>query len=124
LQSHQLLGRIKKTGRPRTQSERAEENLKLYLEEAPRTRLDVLDFARDQKISERTLDRAKQALGIRSVWVGVGKQKAIFWLLPGQLPEDVTAEQVVEIKTRKQELEALGLEGQEMLRRVMEGAGD
>jgi hypothetical protein len=103
------------------QSERAEENLKLYLQEAPRTRLDVLDFVKDHQISERTLERAKQSLGIRSVWVPVGKKKAIYWLLPGQLPEDVQADQLVPIETWQQELEAMSAEGQEMLRQLAEG---
>jgi hypothetical protein len=120
LQSHQLLGRQKKIGRPRTQSERAAESLRLFLEEAPRTRSDVLDFAEDLRISERTLNRAKQALGIRSVWVGGGKKKAIFWLLPGQLPEEVTEDQLFEIKTREQEAQALCAEGMERVRELVE----
>jgi hypothetical protein len=93
------------------QSERAEENLKLYLEEAPRTRLDVLEFMEDQQISERTLKRVKKNLGVRSVWVDVGKKKAIYWLLPGQLPEDVRADQLVLLETEQQEMEAMGAEG-------------
>jgi hypothetical protein len=116
LTCNQLLERRKKkAGRPRTQSERTEENLKLYLEEAPRTRLDVLDFMEDQQISERTLKRVKRTLGVRSVWVDVGKKKAIYWLLPGQLPEDVRADQLVPLETEQQEREAMGKEGMAML---------
>jgi hypothetical protein len=54
------------------------------LDDTVRTRLDVLDFMQDQQISERTLKRGKQTLGVRSVWVDVGKKKVIYWLLPGQ----------------------------------------
>jgi hypothetical protein len=103
------------------QSERAVENLKLFLEEAPRTRSEVLEFVGEQKIAERTLERAKQTLGVRSVWVGVGRKKAIYWLLPGQLPADVAADQVVPIETKEQEIEALSQEGLELLRRFAEG---
>jgi hypothetical protein len=112
LTCNQLLERRKKkVGRPRTRSERAQENLKLYLEEAPRTRLDVLDFIPDQQISERTLKRVKQTLGVRSVWVDVVKKKAIYWLLPGQLPEDVRSDQLVPLETEQQEREAMNAEG-------------
>jgi hypothetical protein len=121
LTCHQLQERKKKgRGRPRTERERAEENLKLYLEEAPRTRLDVLDFVRDQKISERTLKRAKQKLGVHSVWVDVGKTKAIYWLLPGQLPEDVRADQLVPLETEQQEYEAMSKEGLALLQALGE----
>jgi hypothetical protein len=122
LTCQQLQERKKKgRGRPRTQSERAEENLKLYMEEAPRTRLEVLDFMRDQQIAERTLKRAKQKLGVRSVWVDVGKQKAIYWLLPGQLPADVRADQLVPLETEQQEFEAMSKEGLALLQAFGEG---
>jgi hypothetical protein len=52
---------------PLTQREPAEENVKLYREEAPRPRLAVLEFRRDQQISQRTLKRAKQKLEARSM---------------------------------------------------------
>jgi hypothetical protein len=114
---NQLLGRTKKRGRPRMQSERAEENLKLFLEEAPRTRLEVREFVKDQQITDRTLARAKRTLGVRSVWVDVGKKKAVYWLLPGQLPEDVRADQLVPLETEQEELMALSEEGMAMLLR-------
>jgi hypothetical protein len=114
----QLLGPTKTRGRPRTESERAEENLRLFLEEAPRTRSEVLDFLQEQKISERTLRRAKQKLGIRSVWADTGRTRAIYWLLPGQVPPGVAADQLVALVTEKQESEALQAESQEWLRQL------
>jgi hypothetical protein len=47
---------------PLTQSEPAEEYLKLRMEPAPRTRLEVLDFMRDEQIAKRTLKRTLSLL--------------------------------------------------------------
>jgi hypothetical protein len=49
------------------------------------------------------------------VWVDVGKKKAIYCLLPGQLPEDVRADQLVPLETEQQEPEAMNAEGMAML---------
>jgi hypothetical protein len=73
-------------------------------------------------LPERTLERAKQTLGIRSVWVDGGKKKAIYWLLPGQLPEDVRVDQVKPIETQQQELEAMNAESMERWLELGEGA--
>ena len=78
----------------------------LEAEEAPRRADDVQEFAEDQKISSRTLDRIKQDLGIRSVRAPDGDRRATFWLLPGQLPENVTEEMLTPVETREQEMQA------------------
>ena len=118
LEATQLMGKTKTRGRPRTESERAEENLRYYLEEGPRTRSDILDFIKDQKISEKTLKRAKKSLGVRSVWVGTGPTKAIFWLLPKQVPHGVDEKDLVVLQTEEQEGDAIQLESEEWFRQL------
>ena len=65
---------------------------------------DVREFAKEQKISERTLKRVKQSLGIRSVRAPQGDRRATYWLLPGQLPDGVTEEMLTPLETREQEM--------------------
>jgi hypothetical protein len=102
----QLLERRRGRGRPATRRERATENLRLFLEEAPRRAEEGQEFAEDQKISPRTLARIKEALAIRSVRAPDGDRRATFWLLPGQLPENVTEAMLTPVETREQELQA------------------
>ena len=104
--------------------ERAQENIRLYLEEAPRLRDDVYEFAKDQKISERTLERIKQDLQIRSVRAPDGDGRSTFWLLPGRLPAGVTEEMLTPVETHEQEMAAAQEDSDQMLRRIVEQYGD
>ncbi len=70
--------------------EQAQAFLAAVLEEGPRTCRELWPLAREQRLSRRTLRRAKLDLGIRSVRVRVDGQNLSYWLLPGQkLPESV-----------------------------------
>jgi hypothetical protein len=93
LTADDLLGRRvggSSTWRPR---DRACEFLTAALAEGPRTSRDLWELARKEGLSERTLNRAKQELGIRSVWLGALGRPLSYWLLPGQeLPAEVSAE--------------------------------
>jgi hypothetical protein len=106
LTHEQLLERKRGRGRPATQRERAQENLKLFLQESPRTLDDVQEFAMDQRISERTLDRVKQLLGVRSVRAPHGDRRSTFWLLPGQLPANVSEDMLVALDTHEAQMRA------------------
>lgn len=67
-------------GRTRRQQE-ATEFLARLLAAGPQSATEVYAAARQKEIAERTLDRAKQALGVDSV--RVGSPPAWFWRLPG-----------------------------------------
>jgi hypothetical protein len=95
-------------GTPATKRRNAAENMRLYLEEEPRTLEEVIQFAKAHKIAPRTLDRVTRELGIRSVRA----HRMTFWLLPGQLPEDVTEEMLLPFETRQQEKEAFRIESE------------
>jgi hypothetical protein len=75
--------------------ERACDFLADLLEEGPRTSRDIWASAQQAGVAERTLQRAKQALGVRSVRVWADGQRLSYWLLPGQqLPERVPPQAV------------------------------
>ncbi len=83
LQADQLLGKQARAplASPR---ERARDFLLGFLEDGPRTTREVWDAAQQQDLSERTLNRAKKALNIRSGRVGFGMEQKTYWLLPHQ----------------------------------------
>ena len=100
------------------------ENLKLFLQEAPRRLDDVHEFVEEQKISTRTLDRIKEALGIRSVRAPDRDRRSTFWLLPGQLPENVTEDMLTPVETREQELQAAQEDSTQFLRDLVQKHGN
>jgi hypothetical protein len=93
-------------GRPATKRERIQENLKLFLEEAPRTLDEVREFTEGQRVSDSMLDRVKKALNVRSVRAPHGDRRSTFWLLPGQLPANVTEEMLAPVETLEQQVAA------------------
>jgi hypothetical protein len=65
------------------------------LEAGPRTSREIWALAQEQRLSRRTLRRAKQDLNIRSVRVWADGKRLSYWLLPGQeLPASVPAEAI------------------------------
>jgi hypothetical protein len=106
--AERLLEASRGRGRPATKRRNAAENMRLFLDEEPRTLEEVIQFAKAHKIAPRTLDRVKRELGIRSVRA----HRMTFWLLPGQLPEDVTEDMLLPFETRQQEKEAFRIESE------------
>jgi hypothetical protein len=106
--AERLLESSRGRGRPATKRRNAAENMRLFLEEEPRTLDEVRQFAKDHKIVPRTLERVKRELRIRSVRA----HRMTFWLLPGQLPEDTTEEMLLPFETRQQEKEAFRIESE------------
>ncbi|HZV04387.1 MAG TPA: AAA family ATPase [Gemmataceae bacterium] len=73
-----------------TPREATREFLNEFLREGPRTSRDIWNAALSLGLHERTIERAKQELAIRSVRVWADGQRLSYWLLPGQeLPESV-----------------------------------
>jgi hypothetical protein len=70
--------------------ERAREFLEGFLRDGPRTSRDIWTAALPLGLTERTLERVKQELAIRSVRLWADGQHLSYWLLPGQeLPKTV-----------------------------------
>jgi hypothetical protein len=67
-----------------TPRERACELLEGFLRDGPRTSRDIWNAALPLGLTERTLERVKQELTIRSVRVCPDGQRLSYWLLPGQ----------------------------------------
>jgi putative DNA primase/helicase len=68
--------------------ERAREFVEGFLRDGPRTSRDIWTAALPLGLTERTLERVKHELAIRSVRVWADGQRLSYWLLPGQeLPE-------------------------------------
>ena len=68
--------------------DRACEFLSALLAAGPQTSRDIWTAARQLDLSERTIERAKHDLAIRSIPVGIGATRISYWLLPGQqLPD-------------------------------------
>jgi len=94
LTADQLLGGPAKAP-PLSAVDRAREFLATVLEAAPLTLGDVWAAAQEHNLTQRTLQRAKQELGIRSVRVYLGRGPLSYWLLPGQeLPDSIPPEAV------------------------------
>jgi hypothetical protein len=75
------------------QRPRAREFLAAFLEAGPRTSADIWAAAREQRLTRRTLDRAKRDLKLRSARVWADGQRLSYWLLPHQeLPAAVAAD--------------------------------
>jgi hypothetical protein len=78
---------------PVRERERARDFLAAVLADGPRTSRDVWAAAEAQDLSQRTIERAKHELAVRSVLVGRGATRVSYWLLPGQqLPEAIPPE--------------------------------
>ena len=74
---------------------RATDFLTSALANGPHTSRDLWPRAQRQKLSKRTLRRAKDDLNIRSVRVWADGQRLSYWLLQGQkLPEAIPPEAV------------------------------
>jgi hypothetical protein len=73
---------------PATQRDRACDFLKGFLADGPRTSREVWIAARNQDLSERTIERVKHELSVRSVLVGTRTNRVSYWLLPGQTLHD------------------------------------
>jgi RecA-family ATPase len=69
---------------PATERDRAREFLTSFLAEGARTSRDVWAAVREEKLSVRTIERAKKDLEIRSLWLYADGQRFSYWLLPGQ----------------------------------------
>jgi hypothetical protein len=67
--------------RPR---DRARHFLTAFLKGGPRTTRQVWEAARHERLTRRTLRRAKGELDIRSARVWAGGRRLSYWLLPGQ----------------------------------------
>lgn len=64
---------------------RAQEFLLAFLKDGPRTTLEIWDAARPQRFSRRSLDRARDSLGIQTRRINNGTpMQTNYWLLPGQ----------------------------------------
>jgi hypothetical protein len=73
---------------PATELDRARDFLADFLAEGARTSRDVWAAAREEKLSARTIERAKKELEVRSVRSWADGQRLSHWLLPGQtMPE-------------------------------------
>jgi putative DNA primase/helicase len=79
-----LAGVSRNPPRRLTPRERAREFLEGFLRDGPRTSRDIWNAALPLGLTERTLDRVKQELSIRSVRVCPDGQRLSYWLLPGQ----------------------------------------
>ncbi len=76
--------------------ERAGEFLHAFLKDGPHTTREILAAARQQRLTARTLRRAKRDLEVRSVRAWAGGQRLSYWLLPDQeLPEGVTQDEII-----------------------------
>ncbi len=75
--------------------QRAGDFLKAALAAGPRTSRDLWPLAQQERLSARTLHRAKKDLNIRSVRLWANGQRLSYWLLPTQaLPADLPPESV------------------------------
>jgi len=84
----QLLARVPRVPARVTPRERARDFLESFLHIGPRTSRDIWAEAQRQGLTERTLERVKGEMAIRSARVWAGGQRVSYWLLPGQdLPE-------------------------------------
>ncbi len=91
----QLLGPAARPPAPLTPRERACAFLQSFLREGPRTSREIWPEAQRQGLTERTLDRAKGELTIRSVRVWAEGRRLSYWLLRDQeLPESVAGSQL------------------------------
>ncbi len=78
---------------PRPQYDRACRFLQSFLKDGPRTSRELWTAAQEEGLSDRTIQRAKIEMEIRSVWVSLDKTPVSYWLLPGQeLPATVPPE--------------------------------
>ena len=60
-----------------------------------RTSREIWTLAQEQGLADRTIQRAKQELGVRSVRVRLDEKQLSYWLLPGQqMPASVPPEVV------------------------------
>jgi hypothetical protein len=64
--------------------QRAADFLAAFLEAGPRSAREVWEAARQRHLAERTLNRAKRELKVRSLRVPVEGVPRSYWLLPGQ----------------------------------------
>jgi hypothetical protein len=75
--------------------DRARAFLRDFLQDGPHTSREIWIAAQEQGLSERTLQRAKQELEIRSLRIWADGQRLSYWLLPGQeLPARVPPEAI------------------------------
>jgi hypothetical protein len=73
--------------------ERARDFLADFLEERPRTSVEVLEAGRENGLTRRTLHRARAELGVRTLSVWAEGKRLSYWLLPGQeLPDGAKAD--------------------------------
>jgi hypothetical protein len=76
-----------------TERGRAGDFLAALLADGPRTSREVWEAAQEQDLSERTIERAKRELAVRSMLVGREATRLSYWLLPGQqLPDTIPPE--------------------------------
>jgi hypothetical protein len=93
----QLLSRQGRARQQIRRSDFARDFLAASLETGPRSVRDLWALAQEHGLAERTLQRAKQQIGIRSVRAYVKGEQLTYWLLPGQelppnLGQDAAAE--------------------------------
>src|SRR5262249_30251389 len=71
--------------------DRARDFLFAFLDEGPRSTLDIWEAAKDAGHAKRTLQRVRSQMKIRVNTVWVKTRLLTYWLLPGQeLPADLT----------------------------------
>jgi hypothetical protein len=71
-------------------ADRARDFLLAFLDDGPRTTIDIWDAAKEQGISRRTVQRLRNKLDIRSKDACVSGRHLTYWLLPSQdLPQDI-----------------------------------
>ena len=80
----QLLTGSRRQPDRRLARDRACDFLPAFLEDGPRHTSDIWQAARAQGLERRTLQNARQSLGISSVRVWNGEKLLTYWLLPGQ----------------------------------------
>jgi hypothetical protein len=70
--------------------DRARDFLFAFLDAGPRSTLDICEAAEEQGLSQRTLQRLRKRMNIRTTTLWVNNRRLTYWLLPGQdLPAEL-----------------------------------
>jgi hypothetical protein len=80
----ELLAATELAGPTLSARQRAHEFLLDVLQEGPMLSREIWPLAQEQRLSRRTLHRAREALKIKTEWVHVEGATRTYWLLPGQ----------------------------------------
>ena len=85
--------------------DRARDFLAAFLDDGPRTTLDIWKAAQEQALNKRTLQRAAGKMSIRTRTIMVRNRRLTYWLLPGQnLPRKLRDDAIPDIQKLLQPL--------------------